>query len=181
MDRRVVRILCRIPAFLLILFAVVNFLFTVKWMYAVANDKSPTLAGLTLTVVVSGSMEPTIPTGSLVVTKSQDTYSTGDVVLYKSLTDDRHILHRIVEETSDGFVLMGDANPAPDSLLVKQDQIVGKVIFFNYPLGVFRVFLSTPIGTICVAAICYILLSVGLRKLEEVSDESYSKINNRRD
>lgn len=179
MDRRIVKILCRIPIFLLIIFALVNFLFTVKWMYATANNQSPTLAGFTVTVVVSGSMEPTIPTKSLVITQTQDTYQVGDIVLYKSMLDDRYILHRIIDSTSDGFVLKGDANSVPDSLLVSQDQIVGKVIFFNYYLGVFRVILSTPIGALCVTALCYFLFMVGLHKLEEVSDESYSKITDR--
>src|SRR3989338_9973092 len=64
-------------------------------------------------VVVSGSMEPAIRLGSIVLTKSATNYKTGDVVSFNNKAG-QTVTHRIMEiKTSpDGqsFILKGDAN-----------------------------------------------------------------------
>lgn len=95
-------------------------------------------------VVLSGSMEPAIKTGSVVVVKPADSYQKGDIITFEDReTKTTSVTHRIVEvKEKDGnkfFVTKGDANDAPDSNEVSQDQIVGKTLFsipyIGYPVN----------------------------------------------
>ncbi len=74
---------------------------------------------LLLGFVETGSMEPTIRTGDGFValpTAVVDSPSAGDVVVFdaKELEGGGLTTHRIVEETAEGYVTQGDANPATD-------------------------------------------------------------------
>src|SRR5205085_9882515 len=87
------------------------------------------VAGLTIlpqvlhfgtSVVLSGSMEPAIRTGSVIVAVAtpQDRLKVGDVITYVRAGDQENVTHRIVDikSTAEGpsFVTKGDANGAPD-------------------------------------------------------------------
>lgn len=95
-------------------------------------------------VVQSGSMEPSIAAGSVVVTKPAVGYTEGDVITFSS-SDDRKttITHRIVdvrdESGVDVFVTKGDANDSPDAGLVYREDILGKLVFsipfLGYPVN----------------------------------------------
>ena len=74
-------------------------------------------------VVVSGSMEPAIQTGSISwvnLRADADHLQQGDGEL---------VLHRILRRTEAGIVTKGDANSVPDAALVRVHQIKGKVLF----------------------------------------------------
>lgn len=98
--------------------------------------------------VQSGSMEPKIKTGSLIFTKSNDSYRVGDVITRRTLDANSTITHRIIEEKKQEktgqsvFVTKGDANDSEDSEIVSPESIVGKVIFtvpyLGYPVGYAR-------------------------------------------
>ena len=89
--------------------------------------------------VVTGSMEPTIPTGALLVSQQTDIASirVNDIVCFK--TQDAQmwgkvITHRVVEvlKGADGSILLrtqGDANLVADGYFVDRDNIIGKVIW----------------------------------------------------
>lgn len=83
--------------------------------------------GFSTAIISTGSMEPNLPVGSLIVTQYADTYQKGEVVTY--LQDGTSITHRIVEVSADGYQTKGDANQVSDGLLVQPRQVVGKVIF----------------------------------------------------
>lgn len=87
------------------------------------------LRGMEPFVIVSGSMEPSIPTGSMVVvdTNLKGTEKEGDAVAYK-LQDGPVVVHRLAEITEDGSYLMkGDANNASDMEQISPSQVVGRV------------------------------------------------------
>ncbi len=106
--------------------------------------------GIKLYAVQSGSMAPTIPAGSLVVSKLADNYHVGDAITFKA-EKDRLIknpkfttTHRIydIKETALGqieYVTKGDANDAPDSQAVAEELVLGKTIFsiplLGYPIS----------------------------------------------
>lgn len=114
-----------------------------------------------LFVVQSGSMQPAISVGSLIMTRKAESYSKGDVITYspsiKKITPIGLTTHRIVEirETAHGqeFVTKGDANNATDSAAVKKEQILGKVVlafpYLGYPIS----FTKTLPGLILVIVI----------------------------
>lgn len=87
-------------------------------------------------VVLSGSMEPTIKTGSIVFVRPVNSYQVGDVITFTS-RDFRGskgeiipVTHRIVEinhgEFGIEFVTKGDANDGKDTRTVRQANILGK-------------------------------------------------------
>lgn len=97
-------------------------------------------------VVQSGSMEPSIPTGSLVLIKPQPNYVQNDVVTFRDLDSGGTVTHRIVKinATSTQFQTKGDANSSFDKDLIFPEQILGKVThqvpYLGYPLGLVKSF-----------------------------------------
>ncbi|MCM3486017.1 signal peptidase I [Kocuria rosea] len=99
----------------------------------------PLALGWVPLTVLSGSMEPTVPTGSQVVVaplEGEDDaagLSTGDVVTFMPRPDDPTLVtHRIVGVAVDGegrrsFTTQGDANAAPDAEPVTATQLRGLV------------------------------------------------------
>lgn len=90
-------------------------------------------AGFKILAVTSGSMEPAISTGSLVIETVPRKLQAGDVITYKLSQNPRNLVtHRIVGiEKINGtnfFRVRGDAVNQPDAGLVSEDQITGKVI-----------------------------------------------------
>ena len=96
------------------------------------RGRAANLFGINVLHVVTGSMEPTISVDDFVIVKKTDTSSLkeADIIAYYSENKDikgKMVIHRIVEVNPDGtFITMGDANPIPDELSVRPDQIVGK-------------------------------------------------------
>jgi signal peptidase len=108
------------------------------------------LAGDTLyEPVYTGSMEPAIPVGSVVVIKpvNTETLKTGDIICFK-LSEPTSITHRIFNVTDEGFVTKGDANEGPDQWIVKKESVIGKVILTIPYIGYIGYFVRTPIGLI---------------------------------
>ena len=70
-------------------------------------------------VVISGSMEPAIQTGSVVIVRPivPDTIRTGDIIMFSSLDMRSLTTHRVVNVESEPglqFITRGDANNNPD-------------------------------------------------------------------
>ena len=87
-------------------------------------------------VVISGSMEPALKTGSVVIVRPVDlsTIQQGDIVMFSSLDKKSLTTHRVVKiepETGLGFITKGDANNNPDITPVLPDQVVGIVAFLS--------------------------------------------------
>jgi signal peptidase I len=101
----------------------------------------PLLVGWTPRVILSGSMEPRIHVGDIVVTRTVPGASVtkGQVITVKDPDHpDRTRTHRMLRRASDGtIVTKGDANPQADSSHIENDDVLG--------LGVVRVpFVGRP-------------------------------------
>jgi signal peptidase len=99
--------------------------------------------------VFTGSMEPAIPVGSVVVIKPVDpeTLKIGDIICFK-LSEPTSITHRIINITNEGFTTKGDANEDPDQWAVKKENIIGKAILTIPYIGYLGYFVRTPLGFI---------------------------------
>lgn len=93
-------------------------------------EELPGIFGIKPAVVLSGSMEPTIKIGDLILVHSVDSASLkkGDVVCY--LYSGKAVTHRILEITQDAegriqYVTQGDANNVRDDQAVRPEQIQG--------------------------------------------------------
>jgi len=102
-------------------------------------------------VVKSGSMEPYIKTGGIVVIKPSTTYEVNDVITFGADTKTQiPTTHRIVAKEVIGgsqvFTTKGDANDTEDSETTEFDEIRGKVILTIPYLGYVLDFAKQPIG-----------------------------------
>ncbi|MCC2333735.1 signal peptidase I [Cellulomonas wangsupingiae] len=141
----------------------------------------PRLIGAVPLTVLSGSMEPTISAGDLVVVRPTDPADLriGDVVTVQPVSDDPTLVtHRIVGVThgSDGiagFVTQGDANEHADEPVVPE-QVMGRVVY-TVPLvghvthGTWGPYVAAAVG---VGLVVYGVVMVALprRDREEVRD-----------
>ena len=124
---------------------------------AVTNNPVPKFFGITPLIVISGSMEPAIMPGDLVVIREQapDKYVVGDVVTY--LEGNISYTHRIVGEEDGLFVLKGDNNNVADDKLAAT-QLIGKVILRIPKIGIAILFLKTLPGLLLMLALIVLLI-----------------------
>lgn len=103
----------------------------------------PRLGGATPYTILTGSMRPDLPPGTLVVVKPIDAekIGVGSVVTYQLESGKPTVVtHRVVSAGIDGrgeptFTTQGDANSAPDAKPVMPVQIKGKVWYSVPYLG----------------------------------------------
>ena len=93
----------------------------------------PRLFGYHIYSVVSGSMEPAIPTGSLVYIRetAPEDVEADDVIAFYSSADSASIItHRVVENRvlMGEFITKGDANQTEDMNPVPYSNLIGKVV-----------------------------------------------------
>lgn len=104
-------------------------------------------------VVLSGSMEPSIPTGSVIFTLSDEEICIGDIITFQK--QGTVITHRIDGRTQNGYITKGDANSLVDAGTVSIDQIIGKVLFYIPYLGyLISFFQSFPLLFILICLLC---------------------------
>ncbi len=126
----------------------------------------PYFGHIDLKIVKSGSMEPGIMTGGIVLIREAASYGVGDIITFTSESSDIPTTHRIVGTEMSGdellFVSKGDANEERDTNLVRGDAIIGKVLFTVPYVGFVFDFARQPIG---------FALLIGLPALLIVIDE----------
>lgn len=93
-----------------------------------SGNPHASLFGITTHLVTTGSMEPNIHEGDIIIVKESEVYELGDVITYIR-EDGLSITHRIISVELDGYIVKGDANPEQDPGTIKPEQIVGKVIW----------------------------------------------------
>ena len=115
--------------------------------------------------VLSGSMEPGMPVGSLIYVcekKPEEVKETDIIAFYGSAEDGGIITHRVVKNNvvSGTFQTKGDANEAEDPMPVPYDNFIGTVAVTVPYLGKVLTCMTSRYGK--AAAVCVILLGVVL-------------------
>ncbi|MGA0879476.1 MAG: signal peptidase I, partial [Ilumatobacteraceae bacterium] len=91
--------------------------------------------GTTFTIVQGASMQPALYDGDLVLTRQQDSYRIGDLIVYPIDTN-KAVIHRIIDgNATDGWITQGDNNDRPDAWKVPNDGILGKYWFMIPDVG----------------------------------------------
>ena len=136
------------------------------------------VGGFMMFRVVTGSMEPTIPTGALMVTREVPITSIrlNDIVCFRTQEAaiwGKIVTHRVVEilRSADGAVLLrtqGDANLVADGYLVDQGNFVGKVIWHtgddSVVAGIFS-FFTNKVGFLgCIVFPCLLFAGMVLKE-----------------
>jgi signal peptidase len=115
--------------------------------------------------VMSGSMEPTIGTGDVVVARQTAPMDVrvGDIVTFRDpMNHDRLITHRVREMHVMGndivFVTRGDANTGEEHWAVPKDGTIGRVAYHVPRLGYFMVWFHSRYGILLLIVLPTLLL-----------------------
>ena len=99
---------------------------------------APLCFGLKPYAVMTGSMSPTIKTGSLILVKKcgWDGIQVNDIATFESNKNPgERFTHRVIGKNDEDktFTTKGDASGAVDSVPATLDTLVGKVVFYPIP------------------------------------------------
>jgi len=116
-------------------------------------------------IVQSGSMEPAIKTGSVVVAKPAQDYKIGDIITFGPYSKTKApTTHRIYDVKVIGgepiYITKGDANNAPDTREVTKRDILGKVLFSIPYLGYAVAFAKKPLGFALIVIVPAVIIIV---------------------
>ena len=112
--------------------------------------------------ILTGSMSPTINTGSLIIVKEIDSNEVkeGDVITFKGSSTSNLTTHRVVEVIEKNnnikFQTKGDANDVLDPMLVDEGLLVGKVILDIPYMGKVMSFINQYRVIIVILIIAYL-------------------------
>ena len=127
-------------------------------------NEAPDFLGYKPFIVLSGSMEPTIMTGDLVIIQKCNTkeLKEGDIIAFRSGTS--VITHRILKSTIENgktmFITKGDNNNTEDRNPVALSDVEGIYVTRIPKLGNFAMFLQTTVGSILFISIPFILFII---------------------
>lgn len=134
------------------------------------EGKHPSILGYSSYYILTGSMEPTINPGSLVVVKdgTDQEINVGDVITFTGRNSNTITTHRVKEVINNGqeFITKGDANNVVDPISVQRSQVIGKVMFHIPYLGKVSQFVQKNLVLILVVILALFGLSflVGRKK-----------------
>ena len=129
--------------------------------------------GVGASVVLSGSMEPTLSVGDLLIVREAEGYLVGDVVVYQS--GGMAIVHRILSIDGENAITQGDANNAPDEP-IPVETISGRVTTAVPYVGYLVLALKTPIGIAVTIAAAVALVVISGRRDKRSMDEETEKL-----
>lgn len=134
-TRKIVYFACRIVETLFIVLCVLLCSMVVANVAVKKHGrgKLPMVLGWGQALVLTGSMEPEIRAGSLILVHRQDSYAVGDVVCYLD-SNGNVVTHRLVALEGGFMEAQGDANNTADEL-VPTDHIYGRVVASSLAAG----------------------------------------------
>lgn len=157
MDQKKIRTLKNISTGMVVLAVVFAFL--------IAGVR---LFGVQVFGVLTGSMEPTYPTGSLIYVKPVDARDlrVNDVITF-SISPNVIATHRIVEIVPDEqnpsvvrYRTKGDANNDVDASLVSANNIIGKALFAVPQMGYIASYIQEPPGIYVAILVCGLMIAL---------------------
>ena len=124
--------------------------------------------GWRVDTVFSGSMEPELKVGAVVITRPVDAeeIKTGDILTFYSPLSEQLTSHRVIaveQGSSLHFSTKGDANEDADPFTLPPENVVGKVCFHIPYLGYVAQFVKTPLGfllTLCLPGLIIIVMEL---------------------
>ncbi len=123
----------------------------------ITGNQLPMPFGLGLASVQSGSMEPVLYKGDLLLVKERQDYAEGDIVVYQS--EGLLVVHRIIDIDGRAVTTQGDANNIPDESF-DIDCIKGEVVLRMPAAGYVIDFLKTPTGVIVLILLAALFLEI---------------------
>ncbi|MBA7664907.1 Signal peptidase I W [subsurface metagenome] len=124
--------------------------------------------GWSVDTVFSGSMEPQLKVGGVVVTRPVEAgdIKIGDIITFHSPLNEKLTSHRVIA-VEDGspvhFQTKGDTNEDADPFVVPAQNVAGKVCFHVPYLGYAAQFVRSPLGlllTLCLPGLIIIVMEM---------------------
>lgn len=125
--------------------------------------------GLRIYSVLTGSMKPAVPVGSLIISKiptENRDIKKGQIITFEQPGfEGKFVTHRVHEVVDRGgtrfFLTKGDANNSPDSWLISYGRVKGVYQRQIAYLGYFLEFLRSPFGIVFFVLLPVSLLAIG--------------------
>ena len=118
---------------------------------------------------MSGSMEPELSKGDLIIVKETDDVAVKEVVVYQD--GNSLVVHRIIDIKDQEITTKGDANNTADAPITKAD-IKGEVVCAIPFVGSVVQGMKTPVGIIVAVALAIFLLEAPrIREKQKDTDE----------
>lgn len=143
-------------------------LIQVLYLKFVIKENPINFFGYSFLIVTTGSMEPEINSGELIIIKKKDKYEIKDIVTYID-KDGFLVTHRIIEIDDFNMITKGDGNDLKDEE-TPIDCIKGKVVFHSKLLGYFFIHLLKPIIFIYIVIILLINIVMIFNTKEEKAE-----------
>lgn len=136
------------------------------------------LKSVAIKQVISGSMAPEIPTGSIVIVANvnRNKIQKNDIINFNSPTGNGiNVTHRVVEiitqANSVSYKTKGDANDSTDIDIINSEKVLGKVVLIIPFLGKLYKIIKEPLGFIGIIIVpaLFIIISefINIKKLIE--------------
>ena len=115
-------------------------------------------------VVLSGSMEPEISPGDVILINQVEPASIeeGAIITFSPGEGESVVTHRVVDVIGEGdnvlFETQGDAIGEPDESLVEPGQLHGEVVLVIPYIGYVIQFINTPVGLVTMIILPFVLL-----------------------
>ena len=124
--------------------------------------------GWRVDAVFSGSMEPELKVGAVVITRpvEAEDIKEGDILTFYSPLGEKLTSHRVIaveDGSSFHFQTKGDANEDADPFILPAENVVGKVCFHIPYFGYATQFVKTPLGfllTLCLPGLIIVVMEL---------------------
>ena len=129
----------------------------------ICKDKTPNFFGYKNFIVLTGSMEPTLNIGDIVIVKETDDIKVNDIISFK--VSNSVVTHRVTDirhddENNLSYITKGDANNGYDNEIIELEDIEGKYVFKIPKLGSLIMFFQKPIGLVILLLIFGVVLFI---------------------
>ena len=117
-------------------------------VFIAVTSRTSIIGGIRSFVVLTGSMEPAAPVGSIVFTKSFPVYQPNDIIAFKSgnVTVTHRVIDFEIKNKEYFYKTQGDANNNPDSQQVSASKVIGKAFYIVPFVGKVSIFIKTLPG-----------------------------------
>ena len=145
--KRIIKVIITVLLITILSFNIFNFV-----SINIFKNKLPTINGYAYLEVVSGSMEPKISIGDMVIIDTKvKKYQKNDIVTFEDINGS-FVTHRILEINDNEVITKGDANNTIDEAINK-DSIVGKYVYQINGIGAVMKSIRSPITLIMILLI----------------------------
>ena len=138
-------------------------------VFSVSAGKAPMIFNHSVLIVQTGSMEPVLPVGSVLIIRKTDFNSiqVGDIISFYSTDpalNGRINTHEVIQRDGDLLITKGKANSLVDNYPVSADNILGKVVFCSPLAGKFISAIKNPyvFPLLIIIPLLYIIVSSAL-------------------